>query len=79
MTFHFRNNFLDKCVVDMKLPPGNIKNQHCIKKILQSYKVSDKVYFIWLVHGWIWKMNTKRPDMENLKDSYFTRYPEKSQ
>ena len=77
MTFHFRHNILDSCVVDMRLPPGNSENQHCMRKILLCYQASDSVYFIWLIHGL--RNSGKHPWMKDLKDSYFTRYPENSE
>ena len=77
VTFHFRHNILDSCVVDMRLPPGNSENQHCMRKILLCYQASDSVYFIWLIHGL--RNSGKHPWMKDLKDSYFTRYPENSE
>ena len=87
VTFYFRyfyfiksNNFLypvvDSCVVDMTRPPENRNNQLCMKEILNSYQLSssNNVYFIWLTHG----QGAYGECLEDLKDSYFKRYPRNS-
>ena len=87
VTFHFRciyflksNNFfypaVDSCIVDMSRPLVNIDNQLCMKKMLKSHLVSslNNVYFIWITHG----QGANGAFLEDLKDSYFKRYPRKS-
>ena len=84
VTFHFRHNYnfrsiiseSEYCVVDMRLPLGNSENQDCIKKILQFYQSSNYVYFIWLVHGWT--HGGKSDWLEDMKHSYFIKYPQQS-
>ena len=84
VTFHFRNNHtsvsnmstIEYCIVDMRLQPEIGENRDCIKEILKFYQSSNNVYFIWLVHGWT--KSDKSSLMENHKNSYFIKYPQKS-